>query len=102
MSDKELKYKITADGSAFNKAMSDAVNQTGQLDNRMSNISKGVLMSAVAGGNLLSNAIQGAASAVVQFGKDSLAAFGIKKILTSLKTMFHGNAVEAEVLKMIN
>lgn len=50
MSDKKLKYKITADGSAFNKAMSDAVNQTGQLDNRMSNISKGGLMSAVAGG----------------------------------------------------
>lgn len=99
MSDKELKYKITADGSAFNKAMSDAVNQTGQLDNRMSNISKGGLMSAVAGGNLLSNAIQGAASAVVQFGKDSLAAFGKQEqFLTSLKTMFHGNAVEAEVL----
>lgn len=99
MSDKELKYKITADGSAFNKAMSDAVNQTGQLDNRMSNISKGGLMSAVAGGNLLSNAIQGATSAVVQFGKDSLAAFGKQEqFLTSLKTMFHGNAVEAEVL----
>ena len=42
----------------------------------MSNISKGSLMSAVAGGSLLSNAIQGAASAVVQFSKDSLAAFG--------------------------
>ena len=99
MSDKELKYKITADGSAFNKAMSDAVNQTGQLDSKMSNISKGGLMSAVAGGNLLSNAIQGAASAVVQFGKDSLAAFGKQEqFLTSLKTMFHGNAVEAEVL----
>lgn len=99
MSDKELKYKITADGSAFNKAMSDAVNQTGQLDNRMSNISKGGLMSAVAGGNLLSRAISGAGNALLEFEKGSIRAFGQQEqFLVALKTMFHGNATEAELL----
>lgn len=99
MSDKELKYKITADGSAFNKAMSDAVNQTGQLDNRMSNISKGGLMSAVSGGNLLAGAIGTAKDAVIDFAKESVMAFrNQEKFLTSLQTMFHGNKTEAELL----
>lgn len=79
--------------------MSDAVNQTGQLDSKMSNISKGGLMGAVLGGNLLTGAIQKAGSAIVEFGKDSIRAFGQQEqFLTSLKTMFHGNTMEAELL----
>lgn len=99
MSDKDLKYKISADNSAFTKSMGEAISQTGQLDGKMSSMSKGGLMSSIVGGNLLTGAIQGAASAVVDFGRDSLRAFGKQEqFLTSLKTMFHGNAVEAEVL----
>lgn len=99
MSDKDLKYKISADNSAFTKSMGEAINQTGQMDAKMSSMSKGGMMGAIVGGNLLTNAISTAASAVVDFGKDSLRAFGQQEqFLTSLKTMFHGNAVEAEVL----
>lgn len=99
MSDKELKYKVSADTSAFNRSMSEAVNQTGQLDGKMSNLSKGGMRGAIVRGNLLTNAIIAAASAVVGFGKDSIRAFGQQEqFLTSLQTMFHGNKTEAELL----
>lgn len=99
MSNKDLNYKLNLDKSAFDKGMKSAVDQTGQLDGKMSGLSKGGMMGAIVGGNLLTNAISTAASAVVDFGKESLRAFGKQEqFLTSLKTMFHGNAVEAEVL----
>lgn len=99
MSNKDLNYKLGLDNGVFTNKMNEAINQTGQLDSKMSGMSKGGLMSAVVGGNLLTNAIQTAAGAVVGFGKDSLRAFGQQEqFLTSLKTMFHGNAVEAETL----
>lgn len=99
MSGKDLNYKLDLDNSSFTNKMSEAIDQTGKLDSSMSGMSKGGMMQAVVGGNLLTGAIKKAAGAVYDFGKDSLAAFGKQEqFLTSLKTMFHGNGVEAELL----
>ena len=98
MAEKTLPYKLTLD-DLFSKKMDSAVNATSKMDAKMSGLSSGSMMGAIVGGNLLTGAIQNAAGAVVDFAKDSMRAFGKQEqFLTSLKTMFHGNGVEAEVL----
>lgn len=79
--------------------MDEAVKATDKLDGRMSSVSKGGMAKAVFTGNVLADVVQKIGQATIGFAKDSLAAFGKQEqFLTSLKTMFHGNAVEAEVL----
>ena len=98
MAEKTLPYKLTLQ-DLFSKTMDSAVNATSKMDAKMSGLSSGSMMGAIVGGNLLTGAIQNAAGAVVDFAKDSMRAFGKQEqFLTSLKTMFHGNGVEAEVL----
>lgn len=102
----ELKDLISGQFQKINDQVNKLENSLKSVDNVGSKSGKGGfwnmdmnLMSGVTAGNLLSNAISNAGSAVLEFGKDSIRAFGQQEqFLTSLKTMFHGNREEAEML----
>lgn len=81
--------------------------EVNRLDSAIQNVGKGSsggiggggIMSQVLGANLLTGAVERTVGAIVDYGKESLDAYGKQEqFLTSLKTLFHGNALEAESL----
>lgn len=107
MSTQKVNYQITGE-NLLSKVLRQIDNDANKAEQSINNISKGGvtggqsnkgMMGSVLSANLLTNAISNAASAVYDFGKDSIRAFGQQEqFLTSLKTMFHGNGDEAKFL----
>lgn len=100
MDDKRnLEYKLSLKDVGFNKTMLNAMGHVASMDSKMSNLSGGGLTKSIIGANLLTNAIQSAGSAIIDFGKSAIQSYGRQEqFLVSLKTMFHGNVMEAELL----
>lgn len=94
----DLKDLITGKMNAINASVN-------KLDASLKSVNDGGgsggggMMGQVLGANLLTGAITRGASAMFNFGKESLDAFGnFEQFETSLTTMFHGNRKEAEML----
>lgn len=82
--------------------LKDITSQVDRMDSALASAGGkggGGIMGQVLGANLLTGAIQKTVGAIWDFEKDSVRAYGRQEqFLTSLKTMFHGNAREAEIL----
>lgn len=92
----ELKDLISGKFADINKQIDAMDGKLSKLNDTGSG--KGI-MGQVLGANLLTGAITKAGRAIFDFGIDSAKAYGqSEQFLTSLKTMFHGNAEEAKSL----
>ena len=69
MADKDIKLKITGDSSDAQKAIKDVGDEAEKSGGKLGGLGK------IAGGVLTADLLKGAATAAVDFGKDSVAAF---------------------------
>ena len=104
MANQQVKYTITGE-NLLSKVLKQVDTDAQKAEDSVKKVgsgnasSSGGLMGSIVGANLLTGAIKSAGSAVYNFGKDSINAYAKQEsFLVSLKTMFHGNAMEAEVL----
>lgn len=103
MGNQKVNYQITGENllSKVLRQIDSDANHTEQSINNISGKggSGGGLMGSIIGANLFTAAIQKAGSAVFDFAKGSVEAYGKQEqFLVSLKTMFHGNTEEARTL----
>lgn len=102
MSTQKVNYQITGE-NLLSKVLRQIDSDANKTEQSINNISKGSggggLMGSIVGANLLTGAIQKAGSAIYDFAKGSIDAYGKQEqFLVSLKTMFHGNTQEASML----
>lgn len=100
----KVNYQITGE-NLLSRVLRQIYRDADKTDEKINSIggtgnsNKTGLIGSIVNANLLTNAIQNTGNAVFDFAKDSIRAYGQQEqFLTSLKTMFHGNADEAKFL----
>jgi hypothetical protein len=93
MSNQSATYDILLGKNTFSKGLKDIDADLGKTEGKMS------MLNSVIAGNLISNVATGAASMVKSAIVGSLEGFGkFEQFGVALKTMFHGNKLEAQGL----
>lgn len=107
MGKESVQYVI--DGkNLLSKKLTDIDKDANRTEQNINNIGRGGigggsgggnLFKSIVGGNLLARGIEAGTSAIYNFGKESIQAFGkFEQFQTALTTMFHGNKIEARAL----
>lgn len=93
MSNQSATYDILLGRNTFSRGLRDIDADLGKTEGKIS------MLGSVVGGNLISSAISGAASALKDLAVGAFQGYGkFEQFGVALKTMFHGNKLEAQGL----